>query len=265
MNEIILEVLKEEEDSGRIFALGNVDGQSERFYIDTGANTTKIKSNNVFEKYHAIENRTLMGLSGNPMTVSKIKVQNISMGPFSAFSHEIFLYPNMPYFESTAGVDLLQNKIFGFEFTKSRVIELDKINANEKFILAPQGYILIHTKISNNEVNGIWDTGAGLTTIDTEFVKKNSNLFTFVKDIEGGDTTGSIINMKLYLVKKIQIGSITLENVQFLAHDFSPIKTKLNDPTINMAIGFNMIIHHDWYFDMINKSWLVSKSTENLK
>lgn len=255
MKELPLEILREEEDSGRIFTTGQVDGQTERFYIDTGANNTKIKTNKIFENYKAIESKSLMGLSGKPITLSKIRVQNILMGAFSTSNHEVLRYPNTPDFESTAGIDLLQNKIFGFEFSKNKIIELDKLNATDKFVLTPRGYILLHTHISGHEINGIWDTGAGLTTIDTEFVKKNPDLFTFVKDIDGGDTTGSSLKMKLYMVKKIQIGSMTLENVQFLAYDFSPIRTKLNDPTINMAIGFNILIHHDWYFDMKNHTW----------
>lgn len=114
---------------------------------------------------------------------------------------------------------------------------------------------MLHTNISGHEINGIWDTGAGLTTIDSEFANKHPDIFTFVKEIDGGDTTGSQIKMKLYTVKKLMIGTLVLENVQFLAYDFSPIRAKLNDPTINMAIGFNILIHHDWYFDMKNQTW----------
>lgn len=255
MNELLLEILKEEEDSGRIFAKGNVDGHEQRFYVDTGSTATKVRTNEFFDKYSSTENRSIVGLGGKPLSLSKIKVQKISMGPYSTTNHEILRYPNSPTFESTAGIDLLQNKAFVFEFSKSRMIELNKINGNHNFKIGRKGHILIDTQIGNLNTCGIWDTGAGLTTIDTKLVESNPNIFTLSKELDAGDPTGAEFKMKLYAAKEIKIGNLVLKDVQFLAFDFSIIHEKLNDPNVNLAIGFNILVHHDWYFDMKSKVW----------
>ncbi len=51
LSELPIEILKEEEDSGRIFATGKIDNNSVRFYIDTGSSSTKIKTNDVFDRF----------------------------------------------------------------------------------------------------------------------------------------------------------------------------------------------------------------------
>ena len=257
MNELQIEILKEEENSGRIFATGKVDGNSVRFYIDTGSSSTKVKTNEVFDRYTSLESKSIIGISGKPIDLSKINIQNITMGPFSILNHQILRYPNSPEFESTVGIDLIQNKIVGFEFTKSKITELDSVDTDSHFTVGPNGYILIDANISGAKMSGIWDTGAGLTTIDSGFVKKNATLFEFVKELDANDPTGNGFKMKLYTIKKIRIGSLNFDNVQVLAYDFSAIRAKFNDQSINMAIGFNLMIHNDWYFNMKNHTWFV--------
>lgn len=257
MNEWSLEILHEEEGSGRIFAKAKVDGHPINFYVDTGSNRTKVKTNEFYDRYTDLESKEIMGISGKSLKLSKIKVQNISMGPFSVIDHEILRYPNSPEFDSTSGVDLLQNKIIGFEFTKSKAIELASLNAENRFKTNSKGYILLEADMSGVKISGIWDTGAGLTTVDSGYIKKHPDLFEFVKELEANDPTGNGFKMRLYKIKKFKIGHLNFDNMKVLSYDFSAIRAKINDQSINMAIGFNTIINNDWYFNLKDYMWMV--------
>ena len=121
-----------------------------------------------------------------------------------------------------------------------------------------RGHISIELKNSGQSVFGIWDTGAGLTSVDEKYVEENSESFEYVQDIVGGDGSGTEIPMKLYRADDIVIGGVSFKDQYVLAFNFEPMRPYIKE-NVQFVIGYNLVTQVNWYFDFINGKWALSE------
>lgn len=107
-------------------------------------------------------------------------------------------------------------------------------------------------------MQGLWDTGAGLTAIDTAYVADHPGDFTFVKEVGNGrDATGNHVTVTLYKAKRISIGNHDFTDIEVLAIDLSVMREHVSR-NLHMVIGANLITRADWFFDLKNRTWKLS-------
>lgn len=258
MTSLILEKDKEETDAGQFFVKAKFDGQEERCFLDTGATTTTVKATSFFAAYTAIRESKFMGISGKPAIASRIQVGDIQVGENHFQDQQIVRLPNEKGMLSTLGIDLFQNQRVGFELKDHRLILPMTEKTSYPFHVGQKGHIIVPVTLGNGSAQMIWDTGAGLTTIDQKFISDHAGSFQFIKNISVGDALvdGATV-MKLYLVSDVVIGHLHMKNVKVLGADFTAIQEKLNDASIVGAVGFNVLASYNWYFDMKSKTYSV--------
>lgn len=240
----------DEPDAGQIFAHLTFDGQTEKCFWDTGATSTKVVSNDFFEKYPVVKEAELAGLAGKGVSAARIQIRNVSWGKHSLGQHEVMRLPEKLGIVPTAGINLFKEKRFYLD-SKGKEISFEKKDADQAFKLGTFGHILVSSVFGGLRLNLIWDTGAGLTTIDQKVIDENPSAFRFIKNLDVGDTVhAKAMQLKLYEATNFTIGSVTLPKVKILGADFSSIKSKLSDQSIQGALGYNVITHFNWYFDL---------------
>ncbi len=158
---------------------------------------------------------------------------------------------------STIGVDLLQGK--SFEFSPS--LNNFSFSHNERtkafsFKLGSRGHIYLPVRYLSisNAFTGIWDTGAGLTLVDLADVQANQSDFTFLKNSEGGDTTGASLTLPIYEAKNLNVGALEFHDIKVVAADLSGIRDAIGED-VRVAIGYNVISRYNWYFNLENRRW----------
>ncbi|WII73401.1 aspartyl protease family protein [Bdellovibrio sp. 22V] len=247
----------DEPEAGQIFAHLIFDGHSEKCFWDTGATSTKVVSNYFFAKYPIVKEGELAGLAGKGVSAARIQIRNISWGNYSLGQHEVMLLSEKLGISPTAGIDLFKENRFGLD-SKTQEVSFEKQDASLTFELGTFGHILVSPVFNGLRLHLIWDTGAGLTTIDQKVIDENPSIFSFIKSLDVGDTVhAKAMQLKLYEATNFAIGSVSLKKVQVLGADFSSIKSKLGAQSIQGALGYNVITHFSWYFDLQAKKYSV--------
>lgn len=246
-------------DSGQLFVDCEFDSIKDLCQVDTGANFTSIANKAEYDNYKSIGKFRFKSASGIPKEVDKVTINEIAFGDLKLHSVNVARMGNDPQFNSVAGLDLLLTTPFSFNFSTSSPelnFELpSNLSLKEKLITTGKDGLTMPISIASDSTVAFFDTGAGLSCVDTEYISKHPELFSFVMDIPNGvDATGNTVFMKLYKVKHITIGAHKFYEENVLAFNFEPIREKMSKD-VNFIIGFNLITKANWYFDIKNALW----------
>lgn len=249
---------KDEPDAGQIFVDTNFDGETRRCFLDTGAKSTKIIEDSFFSKYPKSNEAQIAGLSGKSVQASRILISKVKIGTQELGQLEVVRLPQGPDVEPTLGIDLFQNQKVSFDFKDKKLSFGNTEQPTIPFKRTDAGYITLDTNIESLSVRVIFDTGAGLTTIDQKIIDQNPKVFRFLKSLSVGDSLEvNSMQLKLYEIKEAQIGGLGFQNVKVLGADFTQIRNRLKDQSIQGALGYNVLIQHNWHFDMATQKYSV--------
>lgn len=245
-------------DSGQLFVDCEFDSIKDLCQVDTGANFTSIANKPEYDNYKSIGKFRFKSASGIPKEVNKVTINEIAFGDLKLSSVNVARLGNDPQFNSVAGLDLLLTTPFSFNFSSSPELNFElssKLSLKGKLITSGKDGLTMPISIASNPIVAFFDTGAGLSCVDTEYISKYPELFSFVMDIPNGvDATGNTVFMKLYKIKHITIGTHEFYEENVLAFNFEPIREKMSKD-VSFIIGFNLITKANWYFDIKNALW----------
>lgn len=254
MNNTNLKITEGELDSGQFFVTSIFDGISIEQFLDTGSTFTSVPWN-LFSEHQTIGTSKSKGLANTAQQHDKIKLQRGILNNIEKTNFEVVRLSELSKMTPTLGINFFQNSKFIFSpTTKELSFENFSIDKGSDLNVGKMGHILLNIDIENKSYISIWDTGAGLTTIDKKLVAENPNNFTFIQETEGNDCNEGSLKLNLYLAKKLRVGNIVFKDLKVLVHDFEPISQALGEQ-IDLALGFNALILKNWKFDLINKTW----------
>jgi hypothetical protein len=105
----------------------------------------------------------------------------------------------------------------------------------------------------------MWDTGAALTVVSSDYIASHPDDFIFIKDWHYGDQCGGGQG-KFYRAKSMTVGGRAFHQV--LVSVFPPFSPGLKKffksfpgPDVQMSLGMNVIEQENWTFDLKNNTW----------
>lgn len=236
------------------------DGLNKRFQLDTGANTSIVAPDNQTSAYLSEGKAKLEGASGQPFECDLIRANIISIDVLTVNKLQFKRCDLGKHSFHNLGLDVFRGQIIELDF-KTNTLSLPKKIA-EGWALNPlirleKGHLKIDATINDMKLKVLFDTGAQLTAVDTQFVENNPKLFTLIGGQEAGyDITGKPIFMKFYELTKIQIGAIVFEKTTVAAFDFGKLRNYVGENT-PIILGTNAIIQANWIFDLVSNQWAV--------
>ncbi len=249
-----IRICRGEFNSGQAFLSARIDGHDIEFLVDTGASSSFIGAHQATDLLPSLGAATKGGASGHIEYGEKIKLHSFELGSrtFSNLLFQRFKSAPIHYL----GMDVLRQGSFSFDFPRSLFNwEVATPETPQSYETGPKGHIRLPTSLNTEKLLAIFDTGAGITTVDRDFVKRFNDSFEFIQKIEGGkDINGHLVEMVLYRCHSLIIGNKILENDLALAIDFSSIKKHLGD-NAPIILGFNHIAKHCWHFEPNTKLW----------
>ncbi len=257
LNSIIdLKIVEGDLGSGQFFISSDFDGQIVEQFIDTGSTFTSLPWN-IFSDYSTVGASSSKGLANNSVQHDKISIQKVLIGNHTLNLFEVIRLKEQSLMQPTLGVNAFQKVEFIFDsrlkeltFMKS---DLNKVTSSPLEI-GKREHILLNTIVDKHSYTAIWDTGAGLTTVDENLIKNSPENFTFLQETEGDDCNENNLKLKLYKAKSITVGNLEFSDLDVLAHDFQPISQALGEK-IDLALGFNAIVQKKWSFNLHEKLW----------
>lgn len=246
-------------DSGRIYVPVRIDHFSGQIRLDTGAtNSTLIKAP-WNETFPTVDKSESFGADGGVSKCDIVQVNTIAVGAVGRRSYLVD--------RCEAGGD----NLLGLDFFYNTVVFLDlkkpALEINPNLSNLPKRPLKIFKKLdtlligvalqlAGQNVYGILDTGADLTSVDSQFVARHPEMFEYVTETKAGFATGSTNKPKLYKLKNLQLGGQTLTGSFVLVYDFGPDLREFLGGEAPILIGFNVISKfNSWTIDLKNFTW----------
>lgn len=265
-NALKLILVKDVDDpaSANWYVDGLVGEHSYRFVLDTGAGTTKMVADDYLSKFSVIGSKHSAG-SFSKVKYDTIVVPNIQVGPLSKRNFKISRAPKSQNdVRNVLGMNFFIENAFHFLFEKGEVqlvddseipcqLELSDLFLGENF----HPYVDL-TWEDNVRAKGVWDTGAGMTVFDINFVRRHPQLFTSAGSSMGTDSTGTQTETLMYEMKGFTLAGKKFPPTRIAAVDLSVPNSTIKTP-MDFILGYPVLHRANWFFDFKRRKWAISK------
>lgn len=244
--------------SGKLYAPCTFDGVVESCFVDTGAAFNAVADLPRFASYPVTGKISFMGASGILRDADEITIGALQFDSSTTVNAKVARLDSREGFESVIGIQTIGAQSFTFQFGVNPSFSFGVTLPAEAFPgveIYQKGVFSIPVQIGTSQAKGLWDTGAGLTAIDIDYVNAHPTDFTFVMDIpDGSDATGNPVVMKLYRARQLTLGKHVFTDEYILAMGFDVVRERIARD-VQLIIGFNLITKADWFFDLQKKRW----------
>lgn len=252
-----VEIDPEAADEALYFVDGYIHEHPYKFLLDTGAGRSGI----IADEFNAeLESAGKSGGSGvfMPSNDDLVNVSAIQVGPLVQENMVVGRVKggaaNRP---NIIGMDFWQHYRCEFLFDQNKLV-IDQPDSILVTLYTLQTSAKCHpcvdVKLENITARAVWDTGASITIVDSNFIEKYPNLFTTDGASEGTDATGASFETPMYKMNACTIGDRAFPEVRVTSVDFSHINANSDTP-MDMIVGYNILSKANWLFDFPNKKW----------
>ena len=252
-----------EPGAAEVLLQGKVDGRPRQFLLDTGAAHSSLRLDSQTSKFKALGSAESSGVfAANNYDI--VEVESLELGPI--VYRDLRLHRQQagtPHGRNLIGMDLLRDHRCLFLFDEHRLI-LDPPNSMvssldfEPLELDDRAHPFIHVHFGATSSHATWDSGAGVTVVDTAFIEEKSSHFVEDSPSHGTDSTGTTRPTPMYLMTQATVGELQLSPHRVAAVDLSRINTQTDQP-LDMIFGYTSLRQANWYFDFPGRRWAISK------
>jgi hypothetical protein len=181
---LILKPDPDEAEAAEIYVDGSISGRPYRFLLDTGAGKSSVIADDYTSTFASAEQHHSSGVFAKS-SEDLIAVPNIELGLISRQNFTLVRsepVPGAAERTSLIGMDLLKDFRLHFFFDQNRVSVDEQIETLEyslqNLLLDARFHPYVVVQFGASTVaKAVWDTGASLTIVDTNYVDKHSELF----------------------------------------------------------------------------------------
>lgn len=263
MNTLVKLDIRHDDDSKTsaiVYIDAKVNGQDHKFVLDTGCGTTSLMLSKFSERLFKVGENESSGTIGTEV-FDLVEVDQIELGPLVKRNCHVSRSNTLKIDKNLLGMDVLKSSSILLSYKRSELSFNERPSGLNLQSISPdpwgsQPYINI--KFQDQDLKALWDTGAGITIVDINFIKKNPELFELVGESMGTDSTGNDIVTPNYKIKSLEISGHFFDSHEIAAIDMSHVNSKSGNPTY-ITLGFSTIRQADWFFDFRENGWTVTK------
>lgn len=116
------------------------------------------------------------------------------------------------------------------------------------------GHAYVDVLVGSATASGVWDTGAGLTLVDTSLVAQHPRLFDEVAPMSGTDGAGQTHLTPTYFLGLVGIAGIPFEAQRIAAIDLSGANATFERP-MDLILGYPTLRQATWFMDLPGRRW----------
>jgi hypothetical protein len=235
--------------------------------IDSGANMSSVRLSPETADFEKTGQVTYTSASGHAIKCDLVIMPAISVGSESRTQFESVRCPVVDVRTelNIVGLDFFAGKKVTLDMKANKIhlaAEAPKNSNAMPFTTSSVGHVLIPVRAGHKfqpqkETVAMFDTGAAITVISSEFVQNNPQYFTLIKEIDQGrDTHGNVLEARLMIMSGLAAGDRIFAGEYVMAIDFTSIK-KLMGQDVDLILGQNIIKNAKWYLDLQEGFWSV--------
>ena len=268
MNSFAMIVVPDEEDSdaAEVYVEASVGPARYRFLLDTGAATTCIPLDDYTATFPSVGQSNSSGVFG-AISEDLVIVPSIAVGPIVKTDLTVTrLREKNARRNSLIGMDVLRDASCHFCFDVGRVYvapsgaavlgyAAQEVSYDRRF----HPYIEVH--FPGSAACAHWDTGAGMTIVDLNFVAKHPALFTAAGRSQGTDAGGVTMETPLFIMAAGTIGGKAFPPHKVAAVDLARVNATTSIP-MDLILGYSTYSKANWLFDFPAGKWAITKLLE---
>ncbi len=253
---LIIQPDADEPGAAEVLVDGALDGHSYRFLLDTGAAVSRVVSDAYTAQFPSASQRQTSGAFSTRRD-DLITVPRLTLGPIAREHFTLARSaPEAPQARSLIGMDLLQDFACIFRFTANQ-LELNPPHLTHDLrdlTLSRRGHPFLDVWLGSVAARAVWDTGAGMTVVDSGFIQRHPGLFKPAGQTEGTDSGGASCRTALYEMAAAAIGGVEFPAQRVAGIDLALISAHADIP-LEMIVGYSTMRAADWVFDFPGRQW----------
>ena len=256
-------IIKEDEadpEAAEVLVDGSSGGREYRFLLDTGAARSAVAWDDYTSRFDSHAKSASSGTFGISSREDLIRVPSIEVGPISRRDFTLVRLPRQgEHSRNLIGMDLLKEHRCHFRFSADQVLvdEADTGLASQRLILDARFHPYVNVYLQAVQGRAVWDTGAGMTVVNTNFIARHPALFRRVGESTGRDATGFEMDTPTFIMEESVIGEHTFPPHKVVGVDLSVVNATLERP-MDLILGYNTLRRADWLFDFPSKRWAIT-------
>lgn len=262
--ELVIEADPDEPTCATVMVDATVFGVPYRFIVDTGAGTTTLVGDELTRILPTAGQLTSAGLFATT-TEARATVSDLRLGELPALSVDVLVTgQDQEGARNLLGMNVLGGYRCRFQFLDSPpTLQLSTTttpaaNGEETLMIGPHGQPFVSlTWPDGTTARALWDSGAGITVIDTTFHDEHPLLFEAVGDATGTDSTGTQMSTPTCRVAAARAGGLTLAPHVAAVLDLTPTNTA-EGPRTDLILGYPGLSQANWVLDFPARRWSAS-------
>jgi hypothetical protein len=265
MKELSLIIKPDETESevAEVLVKGTIDDRNYCFLLDTGAAKTTLLNDEYISKLKPLGKSSTQGVFSK-IDEELIIVSKIQIGPIRKESFKLKRsMRNSHGARHLIGMDILKDYSYKFCFDENKVIINPKLYEADfqKLFVGKNHHPYIDISLQKSKAKAVWDTGAGITVVDLNFINANPKSFEETEPSIGTDATGAKKETPLFIMKTTKIANIEFPSHKVAGVDLSHVNSSTEIP-MEMILGYSTFSKANWYFDFPNQKWAVLNRIE---
>ena len=252
---------------------GHLGDEPCRFRLDTGAGTCRVPTTDATRSLLSRGASHGVAASGVGLSEDEIVLPLLRLGDHHLLNVEATRTPSDIDAVPLLGMSALMRHRCRFRFAAGE-LELTESAASEShrwldLDLHTAGQPTMVVRFGDLAVNGCWDTGAGLTAVDTGFAHAHPELFAAVRSSVGVDASGVEISCDIATMAACSIGDVEFPESACALVDLSAVNEHLRLKSIEegrqhepmlFIVGMPLIHLATWDFDFPSAKWTLTRS-----
>ncbi|MBM3577500.1 MAG: hypothetical protein FJX40_07525 [Alphaproteobacteria bacterium] len=256
---IPLTVTEDQYAGGRIYLPVRISNVMGTMRLDTGASSTRIRLAPWNKDLPALGQSLSTGASGATMRCEDVEAQNFELvadqgNNVARAKYQITRCPPGDA-DDLLGLDFFKGARFSLDIDRRELVFFgDAIGSGRPKPfrrLGPEGNLVgVDLRFGNTAAVGLFDTGAEVSAVDQQFLRRHKALFAPVNaTAQASGVGGKRMSTPVYRIKSIDLGGgRVLHDLYAISYDFGALRNALGRD-VHFLIGYNLIRRFDWDFD----------------
>ncbi|MHA2035626.1 MAG: retropepsin-like aspartic protease [Promethearchaeota archaeon] len=260
---LIIKLDEIDTEAAEVYADGTIGGKKYSFILDTGSARTCVQFDDytsTFESFQKDYSSGVFAKSNDDL----ITVPNIEFGPILKTNFTLARSPeNSPDRRNLIGMDLLKEFCCHFYFDENKVF-VDKpldgkiYDTLQELFLDKKFHPYVDVQFGKLKTTSVWDTGAGITIVNMDFISKHPSYFQKVGQSVGTDSTGAKMETAMFTMRGLIIANNNFSPHKVAGVDLSRINSTTEVP-MDLILGYSTLSKANWLFDFPQKKWAILK------
>ena len=264
----MLQIKPDDQDpmAAEVLVQGSVGNRTYIFLLDTGAAKSCLLFDDYTAAFESEGQEESSGLfSGDRYDL--IEVPSVKLGPIERKPFTMHRQPQDSRAKhNLIGMDLLKDHRCHFLFSQSTLIIDPAVSPISRKAIRPltmdnRFHPYLELMLGEARGSATWDTGAGVTVVDTSLIDQHPGNFQELDPSQGTDSTGETRETPMFRMHGLQLSGQPFPPHAVAAVDLSHINRNI-DIAMDMILGYTSLRLADWYFDFLGHQWAVTGMVE---